>query len=92
MSYQNKEPLPPHQPANKSPQTWSRAELNAYGSRNSPSFQASTQFDGQLRQYVEQLFEKYDTNRSGTLDLNEVHLLFNEVLVHYGLGIVLSQG
>ena len=35
--------------------------------------------DQQLKQYIDQIFVKYDRDYSGNLDCNELHLFFNDV-------------
>lgn len=40
--------------------------------------------DFQLQQYIDQVFNKYDRNYSGTLDANELHLFFNDIFALTG--------
>ena len=35
--------------------------------------------DSQLQQYIDQIFYKYDQDRSGTLDAQELSMFFNDI-------------
>lgn len=40
--------------------------------------------DAQLRQYIDQVFQKYDRNYSGSLDTNELSYFFNDIFAMTG--------
>lgn len=40
--------------------------------------------DQQLRYYIDQVFQKYDRDYSGTLDVNELYLFFNDIFAMTG--------
>jgi len=42
--------------------------------------------DIQLKQYIDQIFVRYDVNRSGTLNINELHAFLNELFMMTGYG------
>lgn len=41
--------------------------------------------DMMLRQYIDQVFFKYDFNRTGTLNLPELHVFLNELFMMSGI-------
>jgi Ca2+-binding EF-hand superfamily protein len=45
----------------------------------------------QLRQTIDELFTRYDTDRSMTLDRRELQSVFNEILARFNLGFTISQ-
>ena len=47
--------------------------------------------DTQLQKYVDQVFMKYDRDRNGWLNINEIYGFFNEVLALSGQNRMLSQ-
>ena len=40
--------------------------------------------DSELRQFIQQVFQKYDRDRSGSLDPNELTSFFNDVFSQMG--------
>lgn len=40
--------------------------------------------DSALKQYIDQIFQKYDRDRSGTLDAQELALFFNDIFAMMG--------
>lgn len=42
--------------------------------------------DFQLKQYIDQVFARFDVNRSGNLNINELHSFLNELFVMTGFG------
>lgn len=42
--------------------------------------------DDQLRQAIDGIFDKYDTDRSGTLEANEIFCLINDAFKSLGRG------
>jgi hypothetical protein len=40
--------------------------------------------DQQLRSYIDQVFQKYDRDYSGSLDPNELYLFFNDIFAMTG--------
>lgn len=83
---------PKHVPPQQQPANWGSTELSAYGKHMLPEvpLTTSSSFEDELHRYVVQLYRKYDTDHSGTLDLQEIHSAFNEVLAKYNVGIQLS--
>jgi hypothetical protein len=48
--------------------------------------------DMQLRQYIDQVFMRYDFNRTGTLNLQELHMFLNELFSLCGIMHTVSYG
>lgn len=48
--------------------------------------------DMQLRQYIDQVFMRYDFNRTGTLNLQELHMFLNELFGMCGIPHNVSYG
>ncbi len=47
--------------------------------------------DYELQQFIDQVFSKYDRDRSGTLDSNELTNFFNDVFSQMGNGTRFNQ-
>lgn len=65
-----------------------------YGSQQlsqAPSQPGNTPQEQQLRQLIDELFVRYDTDRSFTLDRRELQNVFNEVLMRFNMGFTISQ-
>ena len=37
--------------------------------------------DGVLRMFIDEVFDMYDSDRSGTLDVKELHTFFNQLYI-----------
>lgn len=51
----------------------------------------ATQQETQLKMFIDELFMRYDIDRSGTLDCRELTPVFNEILMRFNIPISLSQ-
>ena len=58
---------------------------------NSMSSQATSQSDYQLQLYVDQVMRRYDANRNGILEPDEIALFFNELFSQYGINKRINQ-
>ena len=58
---------------------------------NSMSNQATSQSDYQLQLYVDQVMKRYDANRNGILEPDEIALFFNELFSQYGINKRINQ-
>lgn len=53
--------------------------------------QINTTQDLKLKQYVDDLYRKYDHHKTGSLDMLELAEAFNEILMKMGINSSLSQ-
>lgn len=44
-----------------------------------------------LKSYIEQIFTKYDIDRSGTLDSQEMTLFFNDLFKSLSINIIVNE-
>jgi len=44
-----------------------------------------------LKTYINTIFDKYDTDRSGTLDVNEMTYFFNDLFATLGVNVKVTQ-
>ncbi len=47
--------------------------------------------DQMLQSYIDQVFNKYDTDRSGTLDCQEMTYFFNDLFKSLGMNVNINQ-
>lgn len=47
--------------------------------------------DQMLKTYIDQIFDKYDTDRSGTLDEQEMTHFFNDLFNSLGMNITVTE-
>lgn len=44
-----------------------------------------------LRAYIDKIFDKYDTDQSGTLDEDELTFFFNDLFRELGIGMSVNK-
>ena len=47
--------------------------------------------DQMLRAYIDKIFDKYDTDQSGTLDEDELTFFFNDLFRELGIGMSVNK-
>ena len=47
--------------------------------------------DQMLKAYIDQIFDKYDTDKSGTLDEQEMTFFFNDLFKSLGMNIAVTE-
>ena len=47
--------------------------------------------DQMLKSYIDQIFDKYDTDRSGTLDEQEMTYFFNDLFKSLGMNVTVTE-
>ena len=47
--------------------------------------------DQMLKAYIDQIFDKYDTDKSGTLDDDELTYFFNDLFQQLGIGTTVTK-
>lgn len=47
--------------------------------------------DEMIKNYIESVFNKYDTDRNGSLDVNEMTLFFNDLFRSLGINSVVTR-
>jgi hypothetical protein len=53
--------------------------------------QSSTLQDQMIQSYIEQVFNKYDTDRNGTLDVVEMTAFFNDLFRSLSINVIVTQ-
>ena len=47
--------------------------------------------DQMLKSYIDNIFDKYDTDRSGTLDEKEMTFFFNDLFKSLGMNVTINE-
>ena len=47
--------------------------------------------DQMLKSYIDNIFDKYDTDRSGTLDEKEMTFFFNDLFKSLGMNVTVNE-
>lgn len=47
--------------------------------------------DEMLKSYIESVFNKYDTDKNGALDIQEMTLFFNDLFRNLGINTVVTE-
>lgn len=69
---------------------WGASELRSYGETLEAVLPKDNfTFEQKLHEEVKELFEKYDTDHSNSLDPEEIYPLFNEMLARHKIGVQL---